>query len=134
MIELRQYPTQEDFLDGVARCVAKVEEALEDIQYLVDDPPKIAGRYTKKSRGRYTLVMRRFSYWSGQLRWFHFHRCLFWRHSWVAAGCCRDRASHRKRSRFIVINTPWIYLMKRYLLQTVLLHHFGILGMPPLKR
>lgn len=34
MIELQQYPTQEDFLTGVARCVAQVQEALGDIQYL----------------------------------------------------------------------------------------------------
>lgn len=34
MIELKQYPTQEDFLDGIARCVALVQTTLGDIQYL----------------------------------------------------------------------------------------------------
>lgn len=34
MIELQQYPSQEDFLDGISRCVAQVQEALGDIQYL----------------------------------------------------------------------------------------------------
>lgn len=34
MIELKQYPTQEDFLDGIARCTSLVQTALGDIQYL----------------------------------------------------------------------------------------------------
>lgn len=34
MIELKQCPTQEDFLDGIARCNALIQTALGDIQYL----------------------------------------------------------------------------------------------------
>lgn len=34
MIELKQYPTQEDFLDGIARCNTLIQTALGDIQYL----------------------------------------------------------------------------------------------------
>lgn len=35
MIDLKtEYPTSEDFLDGIARCAAQINEALGDIQYL----------------------------------------------------------------------------------------------------
>jgi len=39
MIELKQYPTQEDFLDGIARCQSLIQAALG-----YNDPQFLEGR------------------------------------------------------------------------------------------